>query len=338
MDKYFLFIATVFSFLSLKAQSITDSAKIISYEEKLILRVNFDTNTEDFVASFKNSDRDFQTKLSINNKIRTSFSIDYKIISAAISFTPDFIPGNDDNALKGKSSYTDFTFRFFPDQIIQTLGYRNVKGFYLDNMEDFFPDWQKGKHPYFQFPDLKIQTFSGSTSYVFNKDFSLKSILYQREWQNYSSGSLIPEIEYDLSLFKNKIDEARTKETQFNLGFNLGYHYNWIIRKKVNIAPYIFTGIGRKWTSYKADIQNSKAEKNNYWVGNAGAGIHLGYNSETFFSGIKLNLNSSYYREDSSSEITNTNVFGLIYLGYRFPPPKILKRSYDNVKKKVPLL
>lgn len=64
----------------------------------------------------------------------------------------------------------------------------------------------------------------------------------------------------------------------------------------------------------------------------------MGYNSETFFSGIKLNLNSSYYREDSSSEITNTNVFGLIYLGYRFPPPKILKRSYDNVKKKFPLL
>lgn len=143
-----------------------------------MVRINFDTNVEDFIASYKTDAGNLQTRLTINNKIRTSFSIDYKIISAALSFAPDFFPGNNDNNLKGKSSYTDFKFRFFPGKLIQSFDY--VKGFYIDNMNDFLSDWRKGIDPYFQFPDLRIQTFGGSTSYVFNKDFFTKKYLLSK--------------------------------------------------------------------------------------------------------------------------------------------------------------
>lgn len=306
-----------------------------------MVRINFDTNVEDFIASYKTDAGNLQTRLTINNKIRTSFSVDYKIISAALSFAPDFFPGNNDNNLKGKSSYTDFKFRFFPGKFIQSFDYRNVKGFYIDNMNDFLPDWQKGIDPYFQFPDLRIQTFGGSTSYVFNKDFSLKSIYYQREWQKESSGSLIPVLEYDLSYFTNKTDGLKNKEQQFNLSLNLGYHYNWVIAKKINFAPYIFMGIGGKWASFQEELSNgakSDPEKNKYVTGKLGTGIHFGYNSQKFLFGAKLNVTSAYYKEDSSSEVTNNNVFGLLYFGYRFAPPKVLKRNYDKIQKKIPVL
>lgn len=341
MIKFFILLGLTISFVPANAQSKIDSAKIISYEEQVMLRINFDTNIEDFVASYNSDAGNLQTRLTINNKTRTSFSLDYKMISAALSFAPDILPGNNDNNLKGESSYTDFVFRFFPDQFIQSFNYRNIKGFYVDNMADFFPDWQRGTDPYLQFPDLRIQTFGGSTSYVLNKDFSLKSIYYQREWQKESSGSLIPVLEYDLSYFSNRNDGLKSRERQYNLGLNLGYHYNWVIAEKINFAPYIFAGIGGKWSSYRTDFADgtkSDPEKDRNLTSKFGTGIHLGYNSRKFLFGAKLNVTSSYYKEDSSSEVINSNVFGLLYFGYRFPPPKVLKRNYDIIEKKIPVL
>lgn len=133
------------------AQSKIDSAKIISYEEQVMLRINFDTNIEDFVASYNSDAGNLQTRLTINNKTRTSFSVDYKMISAALSFTPDILPGNNDNNLKGESSYTNFVFRFFPNQFIQSFNYRNIKGFYVDNMADFSPTGKGVQIPIFNF-------------------------------------------------------------------------------------------------------------------------------------------------------------------------------------------
>ena len=323
------------------AQNTEDSAKMISYEEQVMLRINFDTNAEDFIASYKSDAGDLQTRLAINKKTRTSLSVDYKIISAALSFSPDILPGNNDSELKGESSYSDFVLRFFPKQFIQAFNYRNIKGFYLDNMTDFFPDWQKGKEPYLQFPDLRIQTFGGSTSYVFNKDFSLKSIYYQREWQKKSTGSIIPVLEYDLSYFSNRNDGLKSRERQYNLSLNLGYHYNWVITERINFAPYIFAGIGGKWSSYRSNLDdstNADPENDKYLTGKFGTGIHLGYNSQKFLFGAKLNVTSAYYREDNSSEVISNNVFGLLYFGYRLPPPKILKRNYDKIEKKIPVL
>jgi len=66
--------------------------------------------------------------------------------------------------------------RFFPGKLIQNLHYRRLKGFYLKNTGDLLPDWQEGCDTYLQFPDLTSQTFGGSTSFVFNPDFSLKSL------------------------------------------------------------------------------------------------------------------------------------------------------------------
>ncbi|AZB24074.1 DUF4421 domain-containing protein [Chryseobacterium bernardetii] len=76
---------------------------------------------------------------SINNKTKVSLSIDYRMISATLSFTPKFFSGNKDNDLKGNSSYTDFSFRFFPKRFIQTFYYKNVKGFYIENMQEVAP-------------------------------------------------------------------------------------------------------------------------------------------------------------------------------------------------------
>ena len=328
------------SFSVANAQAKKDTANIISYEDQVMVRVNFDTNIEDFVVNNKEEGITSKTKISINNKINTSLSLDYRFISASISYAPNFIPGNNDNELKGKSSYTDFKIRFFPKNFIQTLYYKNMKGFYIKNMKDLIPDWQE-KEGYTLIPDLRVQSFGGITAYSFNKDFSLKSIYYQREWQKQSNGSLVPSLEYDLTYFKDKINDLKSKETQYNLGINLGYYYNWVVTDKVNISPFAFAGIGGKWSSYQEDLEDgtkSPKENNKYFTKKFGSGIHVGYNSERVLFGGKLNYTSYNYKQDATSDIQNNNVYGLLYIGYRFAPPKVVKENYDKLQKKVPIL
>lgn len=334
---YFLFYI---SCSAVGAQTKPDSIKIISYEDQVMVRANFDTNIEDFVLHDTEEGTFAKTNLSINNRINTSLSLDYRFISTSISFAPGFIPGNNDNDLKGKSTYTDFKIRFFPKRFIQTMYYKNMTGFYIKNTQDLVPGWQGG-NGYITFPDLKIQSFGGSTAYSFNKDFSLKSIYYQREWQKESNGSLVPSLEYDLTYFKNKIDYLKSREIQYNLGINIGYYYNWVVIDKVNIAPFVFAGVGGKWSHYRednADGTESPEENSKYFTKKFGSGIHIGYNSERFMFGGKLNYTSYRYKQDPASQVQNNNVYGLLYIGYRFSPPEAVKENYDKLQKKVPIL
>lgn len=319
-----------------KAQSDTTNTK--SYADQVMIRVNLDTNIENYVFSAGEGKNAFEMDLSINNKTKTSFSIDYRIISATISFAPRFLDGNNDDEMKGESSYTDFSFRFFPGRFIQNVYYKNVSGFYVENMKDLSPEWQEGRDPYIQFPDLRVQTFGGSTSYILNKNFSARSIYTQGEWQYKSSGSWVPFVDYDLTIFRNKIDGVKSKETQYNIGGNIGYFYNWVIGKNVNISPYLAAGIGGKFSSYR-DFQNGGAKENaQYATIRMQGGLHIGYNTDRFLFGGKMNFNTHAYDQKNNQTVENNNLYGLLYIGYRFAPPKVVKNTYDKIQKKIPVL
>ncbi|WP_027383150.1 DUF4421 family protein [Epilithonimonas caeni] len=316
------------------AQNDSINNKVISYDDKIILRLNFDTNIDNYVISSKGLD--IKPRLNLNNKINTTFGLDYKIISVAISFAPNFLQGNN-NDLKGKSSFTNYTFRFFPKNIIQTLSYKNSKGYYISNTRDFVNNWQKGKDPYLTFPDLRIQSFGGSTSYIFNKNFSLKGIYYQKEWQEASSGSFVSSLNYEYVLFSNNLNSIKSREHQLDLSFDVGYHYNYVVTKHFNIAPFVFAGLGKKWSSYKADITKDEKEKQNFFTQSFGAGLHLGYNSEKVFFGSKFNYSGSHY-DDNGSNIINNNFYVLLFFGYRLNAPSKVKRDYEKIQDKIPEL
>lgn len=324
-----------------KAQ--TDTAKIKSYADQVMVRVNLDTNIEKYVLTEGPEDKPLETILTINNKTRASFSIDYRIISATISFTPGFLPGNNDDALKGSSSYADFRFRFFPKKFIQTVYYKNVKGFYLENMSDLYPEWKEGRDPYLQFPDLRVQSFGGSTAYVLKDNFSLKSIYTQGEWQKESRGSWVPILDYDLSVFRDILDGRKSKGTQYSFGASMGYFYNWVpgSKKRVNIAPNIALGFGGMFSSdwdINSDGSKSNKENKQYLTLRFAAGLHIGYNTDRFLFGGKFNMNASAYNETKDQNVQNNNLYGLLYIGYRFPPPKVVERNYDRIQKKIPIL
>lgn len=73
MIKVFFFIILSLSFLSINAQNKPDSAKIISYEEQMMVRINMDTNVEDFIANYKSEGENLQTRLSLTIKSELLF-------------------------------------------------------------------------------------------------------------------------------------------------------------------------------------------------------------------------------------------------------------------------
>lgn len=316
------------------SQNDSINVETLSYDDKVILRFNLDTNIDNYVISSK--DLSVKPRLELNNQINTTFGLDYKIISATISFSPHFFPGNN-NDLKGKSTFTRYDFRFFPKNIIQTLSYKNSKGFYISNTQDYVSNWQKGKDPYLTFPNLRIQSFGGSTSYIFNNNFSLKGIYYQKEWQTRSSGSFVPSLNYEYVIFSDEQNSIRTKEYQLNLNLDAGYYYNYLLTKNINIAPFIYAGAGKKWSDSRDDITKNEREKGNYFTQNFGGGIHLGYNNDRFFFGSKFNYSGSHYKDDDTN-IINNNFYVLLFFGYRLNPPAKVKKIYDKIQEKIPAL
>lgn len=309
-----------------------DSVQFISYENKIMFKLNMDNQTEEFVLS---SQTDVY-KLALNSKTKLSISVDYKIISASVSFSPKFFPGNDDEKTKGKSSLTDFKFRFFPERLIQGFHYKKMKGFYLKNTSEFLPNWEEGRDAYLQFPNLKSTTFGGFTSFVFNPDFSLKSLLYQREWQKYSAGSLVPTLNYDISFLTDDFGSFKGKERELDFSLDLAYHYNWVMTEKFVIAPYAYVGSGIRSIHYRQEgKQINTSEKDNYFTNRYGAGIHLGFNSDNFLVGGRMNVDVFSYRE-VQDRFKDNSFYALIFIGYRFNPPKKVEAIYDKIERKVP--
>ncbi|CAA7392677.1 DUF4421 family protein [Chryseobacterium fistulae] len=332
-----LFVCLLF-FFALWAKGQVDTTHIKSYSDQVMIRFNLDTNIEKYIVS----DHSFKEKvtLAINNRVNTSLSLDYKIISASLSFAPHFIPGNNENDLKGHSSYTDFRFRLFLNNFIQTVYYKKVKGFYVENMKESDPSFEVGKEPYIQLPDFKVRNFGGITAYVLNKNASLKSVYTQGEWQKKSRGSFMPFLDYEYTIFNDIIDGEKTKDTEFDIGANMGYFYNWIIAKKINISPYFALGFGGKFTNYEdiGDDGEITKEKGQYFTSRFAGGLHIGYNTDRFLFGGKINFNSHFYNQEKHATVENNNIYGLIYVGYRFAPPKVVKNSYEKISKKIPIL
>lgn len=327
----------MFVLLAIRVNAQRDTTNIKSYADQVMIRANLDTNLESFVFTEGEEGNQKQQIFSINNKTKVSLSIDYRIISATLSFAPKFFSENNDSDLKGNSSYTDFSIRFFPKRFIQTLYYKNVKGFYIENMKEVFPAWNEGD-PHTQFPDLRVQSFGGSTSYMLNENFSARSVYTQGEWQKTSSGSWIPFLDYDLTIFRNKVEEQNLKETQYKIGANMGYFYNWILGKNVNIAPYLALGLGGKFSAYQ-NVQGDGTRTNaQYLTLRMEGGLHVGYNTDRFLFGGKMNFSAYAYNQTRSQVVQNNSVYGLLYIGYRFAPPRVVEKTYDKIQKKIPVL
>lgn len=313
-------------------EKLADSTYFISYTDKIVVGVNADTQTDTYVFT----DNTFIDRMEISsiNQNKLSVSIDYKFIGFSVGFAPSFL--NDSNAedLKGKSEYTDYKFHFFFGKFVQSIQYRRIKGYYLVNTGDILNNWQEGQDPYIQFPDLKITKYGMSTSYVFNKNFSYRSLVGYTERQVKSAGSFVPQLFYDYSRFTNIFMDEKSVEEQFNFRLALGYYYNWVIYRKWSIASGLSPSWGIRFSNFVDTDENGEniSEKNEYFTTALDGGLQVGFNGPHFFCGAKAIFNVNWYDEDSESHVENNQIYSLLYVGFRFNAPRFIKRPVEDVE------
>lgn len=304
-----------------------DSTRLVSYANKIIIKVNV-SNERDAYFLF-NKDDNTRLNLTSNNNNKLFISLDYEILGFSFGFTPSFFSSNQDDLLKGESSFNDFKFRIFLGKWIQTLRYKKIKGYYIDNTQDFLENWVKGRDPYIQISNLTTSSWGMSTSYVFNPNFSIRNLFYQTEWQKFNAGSFVPNLDYDYNRISFDFENTESKDDNFNLKLDLAYYYTFVIKEHWFIAPHLSPALGLRFTkSFSLADGIVNRENNTYLIKYLSGGLHLGYSSRKIIFGTNFNFTSSYYRQDKSSHVENDQVYGVIYFGYRFDTPKFIDGSY----------
>lgn len=335
-DKCFLILVFLFcapAYLLL-AQETTEEYDdhIASFADKILIKANLDTRTN--IYSYYNSSEEERLILAPNNKFKFSLSLDYEFLGFSIGFAPKFLPENNDDDLKGESSFTDYNFRFFFGNWSQTVYYSNATGYYVENTNDFIDDWIAGRDPYIQFPNLKTITWGGTTSYIFNNKFSLRNVAYQTEWQKKSAGSFIPKVLYDYNRISNTFQGAKSVEDAFDLSLAAGYYYTLVIYKNWYVSPYISPALGVRF-SWETSRENglTTRENNTYLLKSLESGLQLGYSSKKIVFGLQTDVLVNWYNEDKTSNIIQDKVYAKVYFGYRFDPPKQVTALFKNLTK-----
>lgn len=299
--------------LCCKAQETTvQKNHFISYDEKVVGSVYFYNTSNNFQFISKNNNTIRYFDLIPNRREQIGFSLSYKLIDISYGFSPRFFDVNRDNS---NSRLENFGTRFIVKQWMQTLLYTNQKGFYA--VENDISS---------SFPKMRSVKIGGTTSYIFNPDFSFKTIANQNQWQTKSLGSFVP----TLSIYHTDLDSndgiEESKSTIWLTTLAPSYYYNWVISNRVLISSGI--GFGMGFNVIDGDFSS---------IIESSLSLKLGYNSDSFFTFVNFNY-SNFIQNNKNPVRFNENIANFrITSGYRFDPPKKIKTLYDKGTKSIGL-
>ncbi|WP_298517242.1 DUF4421 family protein [uncultured Kordia sp.] len=311
------------------------------YFDKLKEKISIRTNFSGDVRSYQIQDSETSLELVPNSEYRLSLTIDYRFLGITLGFSPQFLPGNDDENLKGKTELSNFGLQFYFDKWLQRISYERIKGFYINNTGDFIENWQQGIDPYIQLSGLRTTTYAGNTAYKFNDNFSLPAINGYIHWQKKSAGSFIPSLDYNyINAELKDIGETDIKSNEINITLKPSYFYTFIYQHHWFLSVEISPGIGINFTKDK----EINILSNTSTSGNSN-GLHyvydstllLGYNSNSLYGGAKYNVKNLSNFDKSEENFLQTENFFEFFIGYRFDAPKLIKKPFDWVEKKTGL-
>ena len=285
------------------------------FPNRITARLFFVNTSNEMRVSDRDSDLYYD--LVPNKQDRIGASIAFRSLSVSYSITPNFLAENKDNE---DSKLFNLGFRtYFGKHWMQTLELYSAKGFYIKNND---------VNVYF--PDIKSFKIGGSTSYIFNENFSFRAIVSQDEKQIKSAGSFIPGMFYyysKISIVGNGVD---SDIHLYDLAFAPSYYYNFVPTKNLFFSTGVSAGIGVNYSKDEEDHLTSLLTELNfrgsatYDINNLYVGAHYNY--------LILNHNT-----DRSSYVKDGIPFFELFLGYRFKAPKKLVQKADNFNEKLKL-
>ncbi len=311
-----------------------DSTFIVSYADKFVVKLNVDTQTDTY--SLRNNFDGTNLRIAPNNNYRLFLSLDYQFLGLSIGFSPTFFPGNNEDDLKGESSFSDFRFRAALGQWVQGFQISSIKGYYVENTRDFVPGWEEGIDPYIQLSNLTSRIYGMSTSYVFNPNFSFRNVLYNTEWQKKSAGSFIPTVFYSYDTFSYELDDDKSKEEIFPVRLSLAYYYTVVMHENWFIATNLAPSLGVRFSKLKLTVNDITTHENSTDFTTAlEGGMQIGYASRKIVFGTGFTFDVNGYNEGRFNVVKNNKIYGLIYFGYRLNTPPFIDRAYNKFADKI---
>jgi hypothetical protein len=274
-----------------------------------------------------------------NSRMSTNIFLNFRFIGVSLGITPSFLPGNNDDDLKGKSSSFSLGTHLSYRQWFQYLAYGRVKGFFLHNTDDYIDEWEQGVDEYILFPELVLNEFRGHTGYRFNPRYSLKSTRNQSERQLKSAGSFLPVLSYRYYIIDNKVkltgQNSSQRSDNLEMILSVGYYYNLVLKQKFYISLGLSPGAGfiHTWLLTRLPEGEDRESYTNFILRGEGQ-LALGYNSERFYAGGQaIGSWAKFDQAVSSSVIVDNRINYQIFAGYRFVAPGFLNKTADRAER-----
>ncbi len=315
--------------------ALTEDGYIETMKDYLAVKLDLDSDTRWFVLTLPGNDLDIRPNARIGSRI----SAHYRFISFSYGYFPGFIPGNNDDALKGDTRARSYSLRLNARHWIQSLSYSRIDGFYLDNTSDYMPEWVEGNDSYITFPDLLYWGIHGFTAYKVNPRFSFKALSSQTERQRKSAGSPMPFLYYHYYEIDNRVEltgqNRSQKSDNLELLLSLGYFHTLILNENFYLSAGLAPGAGIIFTRLLTRLPEGEiTTRSNHPIYRLEAQGALGYNARRFFAGAQITASwTEYAQGGSTSIIVGEQIAYQVFAGYRFDAPGFLAGATDRITK-----
>jgi hypothetical protein len=294
-----------------------DSTYVRTFNDKLSLQVFVLNASNNFSVDYINENR--VVEIIPNQKTTLNIGVQYDIASFSFGFAPKFFAENRDN--KG-SKMLSFSTTLYPKRVMQFFECYYQKGL---SLESDSPEVR------IYMPELKSIKIGGSTSFVWNRNFSFRAIGLQNAQQLKSQGSFAPGLSYYYtSLDGRKVPELGERLYFIDIAAEAAYYYNWVFAKHFLLASGISIGGGVSWTVEEDQDYTAALFKGSLMLA-------PGYNSERWFGGAQFRVH--YSGHESQTDVAVGDAIGYItaFVGYRFDAPPFLERQKNKIKNKLKL-
>jgi hypothetical protein len=315
---------------------------IIDYKK----RFNVKLEVSNDITTYTAIDDEISLDLKPNLKLRYAVVFSYKFLSIRIGIRPKI--SDEELEKKGGSDTFRLRLQLLFDNWNHVLEYSIDKGYYVVNTSDFVEDYDDIR---IQFPELSSNVLFGTSSYKFNKNYSMRAFQSQTEIQIKSAGSFMPGISYTFyrligtdvikdvngdRIYRDDYNEY----SGMNFALNASYYYTFVLKKYWFLNAYGIPSAGIDF--YKAKIYSPEGTTNRnsndlFVAFNYGFGG--GYNGDKIFFGAeaKNRLTNEKFSSGKVRITPSKNHFS-VYFGYRFKAPKTISKPLDLIEEKVPIL
>ncbi len=329
--KITLFII-LFSYFSFSQNSEDDYS--FEYIEIMNNKLNMKFELDNDIQSFRFDDEIISYTVKPNTGLRTSISANYRFLTLRVGYSPKFLEDSN-SELRGNTKIFKINMTLFMKNWMQTLEYNSTKGYYVDDYEDTSHPVTFNNDEITILPDLGTKTFTATTAYKFNNNFSFKAIYNQYEIQRKNAGSFIPSFTYTYFTLSNKSTGQDLKISGAVL--SASYFYTFVINKKWYSSLGLSPGLGMEFNKLNTLVDDGFIKTSNHeLIFNINSHIGLGYNSKSFFAGLALKGIATTRTDNSVIKFDTQRSSFILFVGYRFHSPKFLKDSFDWVEDKNP--